>query len=81
MLSKAKGQILRVAACIHVLFSDFKGHENEDIIPVVHEISPEISEAAIIAAQNFVEICCQHCIFLSGKGILDNEIKRYSEGV
>ena len=62
MLSKAKGQILRVAACIHVLFSDFKGHEHDNIIPTIHQISPEISEAAIVAAQNFVEICCQHCL-------------------
>ena len=80
MLSKAKGQILRVAACIHVLFSDFKDNEDEDIIPTIRKISPEISEDAIIAAQNFVETCCQHCMFLCGKGILDNEIKRHGEG-
>ena len=80
MLSKAKSQILRVAACMHMLFSDFKDIENEDVIPVVNQISTEISEAALIAAENFVKMCCQHCLFLSGKGILDNEIKRYSEG-
>ena len=80
MLSKAKVQILQVAAYMHVLFSDFKDHEDKDIIPTVHQILPEISEAAIVSAQNFVEICCQHCVFLSGKGILHNEIKRYSEG-
>ena len=63
-----------------MLFSDFKDIESEDVILVVNQISTEISEAALIAAENFVEIDCQHCLFLSGKGILDNEIKRYSEG-
>lgn len=58
-----------------MLFSDFNGREDENIIPTIHQISPEISKAAIVAAQNFVEICCQHCVFLSGKGILENEIK------
>lgn len=66
---------------MHMLFSDFKDHKDEDIIPTVHQISLEISEAAIVAAQNFVEICCQHCVFLSGKGILHNEVKRYCEGM
>ena len=51
MLSKAKGQILRVAACMHVLFSDFEDIENEDVIPTVNQISPEISKAAVIAAE------------------------------
>ena len=80
MLSKAKGQILRVAACMHVLFSDFEDIENEDVIPTVNQISPEISKAAVIAAENFVETCCQHCLFLSGEGVVNSEIKRYSEG-
>ena len=65
---------------MHVLFSDFEDIENKDVIPTVNQISPEISKAAVIAAENFVETCCQHCLFLSGKGVLNSEIKRYSEG-
>ena len=62
---------------MYMLFSDFKDTENEEVIPIVNQIS---SIAALIAAENFVKICFQHCLFLSDKGILDNEIKGYSEG-
>jgi len=80
LLSKAKGQILRVAACIHVLVADFKNHENDlDFKPVSSTVPSEISDYAINAAENFVMTCCQHCSFLAGRGDLDKEIKCCSE--
>lgn len=60
-----------------MLISDFKDAENEEFIPIVNQISSII---ALIAAENFVKICFQHCLFLSDKGILEYEIKGYSKG-
>ena len=58
MLSKSKGQILRVAATMHVLF-----HMDEPLdIPLV------ISEGAIKASENFVEMCLQNAAYLVGRG-------------
>ena len=31
------------------------------------DIPEEIDEKAIVAAQNYVEVCCQHIAFLAGK--------------
>ena len=82
MLSKAKGQILRVAAYIHALISDYKDHEmEEDFSPVPKALPSTISEDAIIAAEDFVTTCCQHCAYLSGRSTIENEIKRCSEGI
>ena len=63
MLSKSKGQILRVATALHVLFNISTDDEDgsivteeddtNDMVPVV------ITERAILAAINFVELCCQ----------------------
>ena len=78
MLSKSKGQI-RVAPCLHVLFVDF--NEREKGIPTsFKEIPEEIDEKAIVAAQNYVEVCCQHIAFLAGRKTIDSEITRHVEG-
>ena len=50
MLSKAKGQVLCVTASLHVLFN----------IDTSLTIPQEISDAAIKAAVNLVEVCIQH---------------------
>ena len=62
MLSKSKGQILRVAATFHVLFT-LKG-------PAELEISSEISEGAIAAAIKFVQLCCQQTVHMAGVATL-----------
>lgn len=74
MLSKAKGQILRVAALLNMLFSEFEESDSEHI-PLV------ITEQALIVAQNFVEVACQHAAFLAGRGMIDDELKRLSTGL
>ena len=58
MLSKSKGQVLRVAAVMHVLFH----MHSPEIIP------KEISEDAVKAADCFVDICLQPAAYLGGRG-------------
>ena len=65
MLSKSRGQVLRVAAILHALFH---------IIETPQQLSANISNEAIVAAVNFVEICNQHVAFLSGMGDIDSYI-------
>lgn len=71
MLSKGKGQVLRVAAALHVLTGDHK-EEGGDII--VSEVPNVISEKAIKAARNYVETCCQHAAYIAGRTTIDDEM-------
>lgn len=57
-LSKAKGQTLRVAVCLHILFNI----ESPNTIPA------EISENALKAAINFTDVCCTHASLITGRG-------------
>ena len=71
MLSKSKGQVLRVSAAIHVLINDRTDEEGGIIVsPVPNEIADE----AIIAAKNFVRTCCQHASYIGGKGLIEDEV-------
>ena len=68
-----KGQVLRLAAALHVLFCDTvdtQGHI------AVSQIPPTISKDAIITAQNFVDTCCQHAAFIAGRGRVEDEISQ-----
>ena len=67
MLSKSKGQLLRVAAVMHVLFN----LDNPTSIP------QEISEAAVKAADSFVDLCLHHA---GGKGKLEEAIEDINKG-
>ena len=60
MLSKSIGQIIRV---MHVLFH----LEREDPLPNV------ISNEALDAAINFVEVCCQHTAYISGHSDINQD--------
>lgn len=68
MLSKSKGQILRVAAVLHVLFS--LDYETPQDIP------SEISETALKAAEDFVTVCLKHTAYMAGRGGLNDAIKQ-----
>lgn len=70
MLSKEKGQILRVAASLHVLFN----------INTPLTIPQEISDAAIKAAVDLVDVCIQHAAFLAGRGDVEETIQGLIEG-
>ena len=78
MLSKAKGQILRVSGILNVLFCDRSDQGKlslSDTIPIV------ITNDALEAAQNFVDTACQHAAYLSGRGFIENELKRFTVGM
>ena len=74
MLGKPKGQVLRLAAALHVVFCDTV--DGRDI--AVSQIPPTISKDAIIAAQNFVDTCCQHAALIAGRGRVEDEISQLS---
>ncbi len=78
-LSKSKGQILRVAAAFHILFEaasieDKDDHEDNDEDSQSGALL-EISEVAMLASINFVELCCQQTAFMAGRGNIGEDIE------
>lgn len=71
MLSKSKGQILRVSACLHVLFH----------IGTPLDIPDTISDDAIKAAIDVVDVCIQHAAFLAGRGEISDIIEEIGKGM
>ena len=69
-LSKSLGQIIRVSAAMHVLFH----MDNELPLP------DEVSKAAIEAAIDFVEVCCQHTAYITGRGDINQELEHLESG-
>ena len=65
MLSKSRGQYLRVAATLHVLFN----------WKTPHNIPTTISNEALKAADSFVTMCVQHASYLAGRGELSEAIE------
>ena len=72
MLSKSRGQLLRIATILHLLFSVQK--QNESLI------SDEISEVAVLAAVDFIKKVCQQTAFIAGKGIIEEEVQACKTG-
>ena len=70
LLSKSKGQIIQIAVTLHVLFNI----ETPLAIPTV------ISDAAIEAAINLVDVCIQHAAFLAGRGDVEETIQEMMKG-
>lgn len=71
MLSKSRGQVLRVATILHVLFNiDTEGEP----------LSSEISETAVKAAVNFIQTACQQTAYIAGKGLIEDEVHQYKTG-
>lgn len=60
MLSKSTGQVLRVAAGFNILFNE--------------KTEKKIGTKAVVAAINFVEVCCQHTAYMADRGQIDDEI-------
>lgn len=65
MLSKSKGQILRVAAVLHVLFH----------VDTPHNIPSKVEEVAVKVAINFVDLCIQHAAYITGRGRIQDEVE------
>lgn len=70
MLSKSLGQIIRVSAAMHVLFH----LESTEPLP------DTITDTAIEAAIDFVEVCCQHTAFITGRGNIQEELEHLQSG-
>ena len=70
MLSKSLGQILRVSAVMHVLFH----------MDIEEPLPDTITEMAIEAAIDFVELCCQHTAYITGRGNINNELDLVEAG-
>ena len=62
----------KVAAVMHVLF-------NLDN-PTTCTIPQQISEAAVKAADSFVDLCLHHAAYLGGRGKLEEAIEDISKG-
>ena len=73
MLSKSKGQILRVDAVMHVLFQ-LDGNDTTS------DIATEISEKALNAAENFVSVCLNHVAYMAGRGRLVDAVNQAGSG-
>ncbi len=73
MLSKSKGQLLRVAAVMHVLFNLDAADPSQ--------IPKEIAESAVVAADCFIDICLQNAAYLGGKGDLKDAIEEINQGM
>jgi pyruvate/2-oxoglutarate/acetoin dehydrogenase E1 component len=82
MLSKSKGQVLRLSAAFHILFCDTDIDLSEEGMEIeVAEVSTQAADSAIVAAQNFVDTCCQHAAFIAGRSNIDDEIIELSTGI
>ena len=68
MLSKSVGQILRVSA--FVLFH----------MDIEEPLPDTITEMAIKAAIDFVELCCQYTAYITGRGNINNELDLMEAG-
>ena len=68
------GQILRVSVALYILFRV----ECED--PLQDALPDTISQDAIKAAINFVEVCCQHTAYISGRGQIESELELVQAG-
>ena len=66
MLSRSKGQILRVAAVLHILFQ-----VNEDKSDALYHISSEALRAAI----DFVQTSIQHSVHIANRHSISEEIE------
>ena len=72
MLSKSKGQILRTAAVLHVLFEMENQSEEHD--------SNDISPKAMVAAIDFVQTSVQHTAYIAGKDTIASEVEKAETG-
>lgn len=66
-MSKNRGLVLRVATVLHLLFH----------VGVEGSVPDEVSEDAMAAAIDFVQLTCQQTAFIVGRGPLKEELLKY----
>ena len=71
MFSKSRGQVLRLATVLHMLFSIDKSEES---------LSVEVSEAALKAAVDLIKLACQQTAYMAGRESLSEEMERFRTG-
>ena len=76
MLSKCKGQFLRVTGCFHALFAI---DDDAWLLPSadqpLQEIPSVVSDAAVMAAINFVSTCMNYTMYLCGRNSVNEEVQ------
>ena len=77
MLSKSKGQTLRVAAVMHILFQI----QQTDPEQVEIAFKDEISEKALQAAIDFVQTSIQHAAYIAGRSTVSKEVEIAEAGM
>ena len=70
MLSKSKGQILRLAAVLHVLFQVKEQADQSNMI----------TDDALAAAIDFVHTSVEHTAYIAGRDIISKELEKVEEG-
>jgi hypothetical protein len=68
VLSKSKGQILRLAACMNALFS----------LDPLHPLEAELSPMSIDASIDYVEVCNEHTSVMGGRKNTTSPLSRKS---
>ena len=71
MLSKSRGHVLRIATVLHLLFHLDDAHHQLDVV---------VSEEAVRAAVNFIQVASQHTAFIAGRGLLNEELEKFKAG-
>ena len=71
MLSKSRGQVLRIAAIQHVLFT----LDSDELC------GNTVTDAAIKAAINFVQVTCQQAAYIGGQGKIEDELHKCEAGM
>ena len=71
MLSKSRGHVLRLATVMHFLFH---------IDDLDKELEAEVSDSAIRAAVNFIEVSSQQTAFIAGRSIISDELAKFQAG-
>ena len=57
-----------------MLFCDTK---DTDTIDLAETIPTVITEKVIKAAQNYVDVCCEHAAYLAGRNLIEEVVKKY----
>ena len=70
MLSKSKGQILRLAAVLQVLFQVKENTDQSNVI----------SDEALCAAIDFIQTSMQHTAYIAGRDMISKELEKVEEG-
>ena len=71
LLSKSRGQLLRLATVLHMLFS---------IDNTEQPLAEEMSDEAVKAAVNFIRIASQQTAYIAGRESLQEEFDKFKTG-